>query len=164
MAAMARLTPPVRALPEPAIADSIHALMRGVLHDLQPKLEEQGLTMGRFWALHLISNLEAPSLTRVARHLSVSGPTACATVDGLEAAGLIWRRRSATDRRIVELAPTAAGRRAESAVWREIGRALAEATEGIAPAELSTTARTLATIAGRLGRTGPETIGRGRRA
>ena len=136
---------------EAALAESIHGLMRGVLHQLQPTLEHEELTMGRFWVLHLISSLDAPTLTRVSRHLAVSGPATCAVLDGLESSGLISRRRSERDRRVVELVLTPSGRRAEAAVWRAIGRALAAAAEGIPSAELRTTAATLTTIAGRIG-------------
>ncbi|HTW76726.1 MAG TPA: MarR family transcriptional regulator [Thermoplasmata archaeon] len=136
---------------EAALAESIHGLMRGVLHELQPTLEREGLTMGRFWMLHLISTLDSPTLTRVSRHLAVSGPAACGALDGLEDAGLIARRRSEKDRRVVELVPTAHGRRAEAAVRRDIGRALGDAADGIRPEDLRTTAATLATISSRLG-------------
>jgi DNA-binding MarR family transcriptional regulator len=141
-------SPPARvAPPELVLAESIHGLMRGVLHRVQPSLEAEGLSMGRFWLLHLVSSLPEASLTTVARHLAVSSPTACATLDGLVRSGLVRRRRSQRDRRVVELVPTAEGRRIEAAVWRAIGRALQEATDPLPPREVAIAARTLAAVA-----------------
>jgi len=148
---------------EQSLAESIHGLVRGVLHELQPTLEAQGLSMGRFWALHVLSSLEDPTLTRIARHLSVRGPTACASIDGLERAGLVERHRSERDHRIVHLVPTPKGRRTQAAVWRAIGEAFGEATAGLPPEEVRTTARTLAAIVDRLDRTGRSPPGRYRR-
>ncbi len=148
---------------EQSLAESIHGLVRGVLHELQPTLEAQGLSMGRFWALHVVSSLEDPTLTRIARHLSVRGPTACASVDGLERAGLVERHRSERDHRVVRLVPTSKGRRTEAAVWRAIGAALGEATAGLPPEEVRTTARTLAALVDRLDRPDRGPRGRSRR-
>jgi DNA-binding MarR family transcriptional regulator len=133
--------------PELVLAESIHGLMRGVLHRVQPSLEAEGLSMGRFWLLHLVSSLPEASLTTVARHLAVSSPTACATLDGLVRSGLVHRRRSQRDRRVVELVPTAEGRRIEAVVWGAIGGALQEATESLSSREVAIAARTLAAIA-----------------
>ena len=99
------------------LVNSVHEVMRSVVHRLQPALENEGISTGQFWALHLVSSLRSASLSTVARHLSVSAPTVCANVDQLEAAGLVTRHRSDRDRRAVELALTAKGRKVEARIW-----------------------------------------------
>ena len=123
------------------LANSIHGVMRSVLHRVQPALEAEGISMGQFWALHLVSSLGSASLSTLARHLSVSAPTICAKVDDLEAAGLLTRHRSERDRRAVELSLTAKGRRVEARVWARIGELVAGAAADLPRAEVATAVR-----------------------
>src|SRR5208282_2414745 len=106
-----------------------------------PVLEAEGISMGQFWALHLVSSLRAASVSTVARHLSVSAPTVCASVDSLEAAGLVTRHRSERDHRAVELSLTGKGRKVEARVWSRIGRLMGEAAEGLSPEDVTTAVR-----------------------
>jgi DNA-binding MarR family transcriptional regulator len=132
------------------LVDSIHVAMRSVLRRLHPALEAEGITMGQFWALHLISSLGSASVSTVARHLSVSAPTVCGKVDQMEAAGLIARHRSERDRRAVELSLTAKGRRAEAKVWARLGRMMSEAAEGMRPEDVATAVRVFQELNARL--------------
>jgi DNA-binding MarR family transcriptional regulator len=116
------------------LVDSVHGVMRTVLHHVHPVLEAEGISMGQFWSLHLVSSLRPTSMSAVARHLSLSAPTVCASIDQLEAGGLVTRRRSARDRRAVELDLTARGRRVEARVWAEMGRVMSRAAREL-PAE-----------------------------
>ena len=131
--------------PAPADADqlvaSVHEVMRSVLHRVHPALEAEGISMGQFWALHLVSSLRAASVSTVARHLSVSAPTVCANVDQLEAAGLVTRHRSERDRRGVDLSLTPNGRKVESRIWGRIGRLMAQAAEDLPPEDVATAVR-----------------------
>jgi len=120
---------------------SVHEVMRSILHRIHPALEAEGISMGQFWALHLVSSLRAASVSTVARHLSVSAPTVCANVDQLEAAGLVTRHRSERDRRAVDLSLTPKGRRVESRVWARIGRVMAGAAEELPPEDVATAVR-----------------------
>ncbi len=151
--------------PSPGDADqlvaSVHEVMRSVLHRVHPVLETEGISMGQFWALHLVSSLRSASLGTVARHLSVSAPTVCANVDQLEAAGLVIRHRSERDRRAVELSLTPKGRKVESRVWGQIGRVMAEAAEDLPPKDLATAVRVFQELSRRLE---PATVGAGGRA
>ncbi len=132
------------------LADSVHEVMRSVFHRLHPVLEAEGISMGQFWALHLVSALRTASLSTVARHLSVSAPTVCASVDQLEASGLVVRQRSARDRRAVDLSLTAKGRKVEARVWGEIGRTMSLATQGLPREDLATAAKVFRELALRL--------------
>ncbi|MCI4338957.1 MAG: MarR family transcriptional regulator [Thermoplasmata archaeon] len=118
---------------------AVHGVMQSVLRRSHPALEAEGITMGQFWAMHLVSSLQSASLTTVARYLSVSAPTVCAKVDDLERAGLLTRQRSVRDRRAVVLTLTPKGRRVEARLWGRIGRMMADAAAEL-PAEDVTTA------------------------
>ncbi|MGC2288669.1 MAG: MarR family winged helix-turn-helix transcriptional regulator [Thermoplasmata archaeon] len=160
MVATALLAPhePVRSAPE-QLVNVVHAMMKSVVHRLQPSLESEGISTGQFWALHVVSSLQSASLSTVARHLSVSTPTVCANVDQLEAAGLVSRHRSERDHRAVVLALTPKGRKVEARVWARIGRLLNEAAAGLPAADISTTVRVFEELQRRLD---PATDGTGR--
>jgi DNA-binding MarR family transcriptional regulator len=113
--------------PIPALVDLLHELFRATILRVQPALAEEGITMGQFWALHTLSEVEAASLGTVARHLGVSPPTMCSNIDMLEAAGFVRRTRSEKDRRNVELSLTPRGRRVEARILREITGLMSDA-------------------------------------
>ena len=120
---------------------SVHEVIRAVLARTHPTLEAEGISMGQFWALHLVSSLRSASVSTVARHLAVSAPTVCANIDQLETAGLVTRHRSELDRRAVVLALTPKGRKVESRVWAQIGRVMAEAAAELPSEDVATAAR-----------------------
>jgi len=132
------------------LVDSVHEVMRLVMHRLHPTLEAEGISMGQFWALHLVSSLRSASVSSLARHLSVSAPSVCANLDQLEAAGLVSRQRSQRDRRAVDLSLTAKGRKVESRVWARIGRLMADAAGELPPSEVATAARVFEAVGRRL--------------
>ena len=142
MVATAAVVPREGSYPEAEqLVASVHEVMRSVLHRVHPALEAEGISMGQFWALHLVSSLRAASVSTVARHLSVSAPTVCANVDQLEAAGLVIRHRSERDRRAVDLSLTPKGRKVESRVWARIARVMADAAEELPPEDVATAVR-----------------------
>jgi DNA-binding MarR family transcriptional regulator len=108
------------------------------------------VTMGQFWALHLVSSLGQTSLTSVARHLRVAPPTVCGNVDHLVRAGFVARDRSVRDRRAVELSLTPAGRRVEARIWRAIGQLMDDVTTDLPAADVATAARVFSEIRHRL--------------
>jgi MarR family transcriptional regulator, organic hydroperoxide resistance regulator len=120
---------------------AVHSVMQSMLRRSHPALESEGISMGQFWAMHLVSSLQSASLSTVARHLSVSAPTICAKVDDLENAGLLTRHRSERDRRTVVLSLTPKGRRVEARLWARIGRMMAEAATELPPEDIATAVR-----------------------
>jgi MarR family transcriptional regulator, organic hydroperoxide resistance regulator len=141
------------------LVNSVHGLMRSVLHRLQPALEQEGITKEQFWSLHVVSSLQPTSLSTVARHLSVSAPTICANIDQLEEAGLVTRHRSDRDRRAVDLSLTPKGRKVESRVWGLIARLMSEAAEGLPPKDVATSIRVFQELQRRLEPTNAPTGG-----
>jgi DNA-binding MarR family transcriptional regulator len=136
--------------PVDELALSVHAVMRSVLHRLHPVLEAEGISMGQFWTLHLVSSLGSARVSTVARHLSVSAPTACAKVDELERSGLLVRHRSESDRRVVELAMTPKGRRVEARVWGRLGVLMGAAARGMPGGDVATAVRVFQEVSRRL--------------
>jgi DNA-binding MarR family transcriptional regulator len=139
------------------LVTSVHEVMRSVLHSLHPVLEAEGISMGQFWSLHLVSSLQTASVSTVARHLSVSAPTVCVSIDQLEDAGLVVRKRSPRDRRAVELSLTTKGRKVEGRVWAAIGRTMAQAAEELSPKDVTTAIRVFQELNRRLGSIGSVT-------
>jgi MarR family transcriptional regulator, organic hydroperoxide resistance regulator len=160
MVAAAILAPSTPSRTEPEeLVNAVHEVMRTIFHRLQPALEEEGISKGQFWSLHVVSNLQSASLSTVARHLSVSTPTVCVDVDQLEAAGLVTRRRSSRDRRAVELALTPKGRRVESRIWTRIGRLVNEASEGLPAEDIAAAVRVFGELKRRLEPAGEDSGG-----
>jgi DNA-binding MarR family transcriptional regulator len=135
------LRPPSRPPGAEELVSSVHDLMRSVLQRTHPTLEAEGISKPQFWALHLVSSLQSASVSTVARHLSVSAPTVCASVDQLEAAGLVTRHRSERDRRAVYLSLTPKGKKVEARVWAEIGRLMTDAADGLRREDVATAVR-----------------------
>jgi MarR family transcriptional regulator, organic hydroperoxide resistance regulator len=132
------------------LVDAVHEVMRSFVRHLQPALERDGISKGQFWALHQVLSLEHPSLSTVARHLSISAPSLCADVDQLEAAGLVTRHRSDSDRRTVVLSPTPKGRRVESRIWGRIGHLMSDAAQDLPPEDVATAVRVFRELSQRL--------------
>jgi len=84
------------------VARSIHDIVLSVLRQIQPIVEAEQISKAQFLAMHVLSSMDAASVSDVARHLAVKAPTVCVTVDQLEEAGLVTRNRSARDHRTVE--------------------------------------------------------------
>ena len=132
------------------LVTSVHDLLRTVVRRMQPTLEEEGISMGQFWGLHAVSSFGPASVNSVAHRLLVSAPTACANMDTLVRAGLLERRRSSSDRRVVQLALTAKGRESEARIWRAIARTMDDATRGLSRSDLAAAERVFRAVVDRL--------------
>lgn len=130
-----------------ALVNSVQDVMRAVTHELHPVLEAEGLSKGEYWALHLVASLEAASVSSVARHLLLSAPTVCVSVDRLEAKGLLTRHRSARDRRAVDLTISAKGRRTEARVWNRVNEIVSRGSAGLPPEDLAAATRVFRQLA-----------------
>lgn len=138
-----------------AIVSAIHEAVQVMKRSLRPTFRREGLTWEQFLTLHLLSGLPNPSSSSVAKHLSVSQPTVCVSIDHLEAAGLVARRRSEKDHRAVELHVTARGRQVEVRIWRQMRRLTLKAAEKVPSEAVEATARTLHELCQNLEMAGP---------
>jgi MarR family transcriptional regulator, organic hydroperoxide resistance regulator len=135
------------------LAKSIHDIILSVLRQIQPTVEAEQISKGQFLAMHVLSSMNAASVSDVARHLAIKAPTVCVTVDQLEEAGLVTRQRSARDHRTVEVSLTPKGRRVEARVWTRIGRRIAEAAGDLPPDDLAAAIRVFRELNRRLNTT-----------
>lgn len=84
----------------------------GAIEHLTKVLTEAGLTPARWrllMALVVQAGQEGATIGELAEHLGIKEPTVTATVDRLEAEGLVARARSETDRRVVRVRLTPEG-------------------------------------------------------
>lgn len=71
---------------------------------------DRGLTLSQFNLLEPLGERGEASVRGLAAAAGVSAPTATRTLDPLERGGMVRRRRSVTDRRVVTVSLTPAGR------------------------------------------------------
>jgi DNA-binding MarR family transcriptional regulator len=128
------------------IRDVSHAVLRLLV----PHIVAAGMEKSTFWPLHYLDGGGQLHPGALARRLGVTPATCTASVDQLVELGYVARRPSVQDRRQIELRVTPKGHRALEGVWRNFDGALKEVLVGLPPADVTVTARTLATIAARL--------------
>ena len=124
-----------------ALYAATHAMTRAY----RTRLSTIGLTYPQY--LVLLALMERPllSVTSLARLLQLDAATLTPLLKRLETAGLVARRRSATDERVVEISLTAAGR----TLRRDLGRIQHEVTcdSGLSPAAFAALRGTLHDLA-----------------
>lgn len=93
------------------VMKSIRRILRAV--DVRSKAiaRETGLTIPQIVILQAVRDLGEVTTATLSRHADLSAATTVIVLDKLEARGLVTRRRSAADRRIVHTALTEAGAR-----------------------------------------------------
>jgi DNA-binding MarR family transcriptional regulator len=123
------------------LVDLVHEIVDLSLHWLQPKLKEEGVTIGEFMAMHIVANIDGVSVSAVAQQLGVSPPTVCVNIDHLEAAGLMRRQRSERDHRAVELSLTPRGQKIEERAWKQLTQFVSEAAGGIPETDIDAAIR-----------------------
>ncbi|MDQ0893831.1 MarR family winged helix-turn-helix transcriptional regulator [Agromyces ramosus] len=112
----------------PAVAKAHRKLAGSLLQDL-------GLAAGQQFVLMLLWNESPQAQADLTRQLMVEPPTTAKMLARLESAGFIARERSATDRRVVLVSLTPAGRALQEPV-NEVWHRLEElTTNGLSPAE-----------------------------
>lgn len=114
---------------------------------LDAVLAAEGLAGTRFGVLEALHHLGPLTLTELGRKLLKSESNLCATVDRLEAEGLVTRQRRNDDRRVVDIALTEAGRARIAALFPAHAERAAALFSALTPAEIDT----LAALAKRVG-------------
>jgi MarR family transcriptional regulator, organic hydroperoxide resistance regulator len=132
------------------LLDSIHDATQAVLARIAPALEAEGLTPCTFWTLYRLGPGGEDHAGAIARRLQISMPSVTQSVDQLVDSGLVSRRRSEADRRVVLLEITPAGRRLLTRVIRRIDERLDPEVHRLPTADVRTAARVLRDVAARL--------------
>src|SRR5689334_24806632 len=94
-----------------ALADRLHSLAIHLLRRIRRDDDAAGLSAPRLSALSVVIYRGPISLTELARAEGVTAPTMTRLVQALVKAGLVEKTVNKTDNRVVQLRPTAAGRR-----------------------------------------------------
>ena len=89
---------------------SLRKIMRAADLHSQKLMKESGLTAPQLLVMQAIEKEGRPSTSALARHIAVSQATMTRIVDRLERAGLVKREKSTTDKRVIHVGLTDAGR------------------------------------------------------
>ena len=89
---------------------SLRKIMRAADLHSQKLMKESGLTAPQLLVMQAIEKEGCPSTSTLARHIAVSQATMTRIVDRLERGGLVRREKSTTDKRVVNVGLTDAGR------------------------------------------------------
>jgi len=92
-------------------AERLHSTMLHLLRDLRREDEASGVGPAQLSALSVLVFAGSRTLGELAAAEQVAPPTMTRIAAGLEEAGLLGRRRDASDRRVVHVSATARGRR-----------------------------------------------------
>lgn len=94
------------------VADLLHAVMRRVRRNARADLEPLGVTPAQIRALRITGRSQgALRMSDLAERLGIARRSATSVIDELEARGLVERLSDPADRRAVQVALTADGRR-----------------------------------------------------
>lgn len=115
--------------------------------------DELGLEVKQYGAMTVLAGLEeAPSQQALAELIRIDRTTMVVTVDALEAAGYVERRRNPRDRREHNLHLTAAGERARKRADRIVAAAEKEFLSPLSAGEATELRRLLQAVAAHHGR------------
>lgn len=137
-----------RASETAAAVRALRAAASHVERTIARALEPFGLTTAQFSTLQVLLAAETESLgcSEIAQRLGGPGPDVTRLIDRLEAAGLVLRDRSQSDRRLVHARITAAGRKAVVDAAPAVRDSEEQAMASLAAADRATLASLLATV------------------
>lgn len=115
------------------ILQSLRRIVRAVELYSHRLKSQHNLTVPQLVCLSAVVNAGQVTVSEIARSVYLSASTVVGILDRLEKRGLVQRRRSRDDRRVVNVLPTAAGRelvkRAPSALHENFARSLSSLSE-----------------------------------
>lgn len=120
-----------------AVANRLNSVAIHLLRRIARTDEQSGLTAERMSLLSVLVYGGDRTIGQLAEAERLTAPAITRTVSLLEEQGLVKRKRSATDRRVVTVRATAAGRRLMEAARARRIAGLAVDLEGLSKAELS---------------------------
>jgi len=133
-------------VPQDQLADRLHSAAIHLLRRVATVDAGSGLSPARLSALSVIVYGGPLTMSALARAERVSPATITSTVTGLEAAGLVARRRAGTDARSVTVAATDRGREVLTEGRRRRVAVLAAALSDLSAADRTALAEGLAAL------------------
>lgn len=126
---------------------ALHYAARDWRVALERRLKKSGLSVSGWLAVAAVVRSPEPmSQTELANHLGLQTATMVPMLDRLQAAGVIVKKPSTTDRRINFIEPTDAGREMYSKIRKEANILRKELLQNIDPAMLDITRTVLEQI------------------
>lgn len=92
---------------------ALHAASRAMTGAYQPLLDELGVTYPQYLVLLTLWEEDGARVSRIGERLHLDSATLTPLLKRLEGHGLVERRRSSEDERVVEIFLTSAGKRLE---------------------------------------------------
>lgn len=141
-------TDDIRAAETAAAVRALRGAASHVERTIARVLEPFGLTTAQFQTLQVLLAAETESLgcSEIAQRLGGPGPDVTRLIDRLEAAGMVSRDRSQTDRRLVHARITPAGRKAVLDAAPAVREAEEQAMSSLAADDRATLAELLTTV------------------
>ena len=138
----------IRATPSPAadVADRLHSAAIHLLRRLRREDTASGVSTAQFSALSVLVFVGPQTLSALAAAEQVRPPTMSRLVDSLERGNLAVRQRDASDRRVVRVHATEAGRRLLVEGRHRRVAVLAERLDTLPPDDLATVDRAVMII------------------
>jgi DNA-binding MarR family transcriptional regulator len=133
---------------EDQLCFALYAASRAMTAVYAPMLDELGLTYPQYLVLLVLWDRDGERVSGIGEQLQLDSATLTPLLKRLEAAGLVERRRSTADERVVEVFLTAAGKRLKRRA-ADVPRCVFEKS-GLSLAELAKLRTTLQALTRRL--------------
>ena len=113
----------------------LHRTLDAVMPRFRRIFNEFGLTEQQWRVLRVLSEFDRITLKRLAQLTLLPAPSLVGVIDRLQNAGLVDRRRSAADRRVVHVSATPAGRDVLQQLLPQVANAYADLKQTV-PADV----------------------------
>lgn len=109
-------------------------------------LAETGLTMPQITAIRLVAHAGSMTMTQICTEMNASPSTVAGIIDRLEAAGIVERRRSEEDRRVIFVSISSKGSDKAELARNTVNTCFSKAFETISETELTAIEHGLDTV------------------
>lgn len=142
-------SPPARGFdadPQHSVGYLLRDTARMVLRDTATMLEPYGISVPQYFVLRELWHEPVATQRELAQRVGVAEPAMVATVDALEALGLVVRERSTRDRRKTHITLTERGSALRTTLLGRAADVLERALAGVSDAEIALVRRILQQI------------------
>jgi DNA-binding MarR family transcriptional regulator len=124
--------------PELSVGLLMRRVLQSIVQQVDRRLSVHDMTHAQWVPLYRLMWSECSTLAALARELQTDAGALTRAIDRLQAKGLVQRERSTTDRRVVQLVLTDAGRALAGLVPEVLSEVLNAHLAGFSPAEWQT--------------------------
>ncbi len=131
---------------DPTVTDDVISLMRAVVRGAERQLAPYGLIRMEFVLLKAFLSQDEWTVTKLTDVLSVDAPRVSRLISRLVDRGLLRRRRSTSDRRVVQLRLTPKGRELVETTSVVVQQFEADLLQGVSARDLQAVRRVTSTV------------------